>query len=672
MRFRPYALLVSLLLSACALPGGAAPTPQASAPTAAPAATAPAASAATSVPAPTAAPDTNATSAPAQPGTAANYERADCKFTKPDGIDVACGFLTVPENRAKGGTKTIRLHVGVFKSKSATPKPDPIVYLEGGPGGNALDNWAENIDRSFGPFLAERDIVIFDQRGTGHSEPSLACPEYTKEAFAQLDTQVSVNDSLQRYTGAIVACGQRLQQQGVDLSAYNSVESAADLAEMRVALGYKEWNVYGISYGTRLALTTMRDHPEGVRSVVIDSVVPLQSGETDTPANIDHAFTTFFQGCAKSPACNSAYPNLEATFYKLIDTLNAKPVMQEVNDPTDNKPYKVLLTGDAVLGGLIFSLYQTTIIPLMPRAIAAAANGSDYSLLARLDYFSTKQTEDISFGMFYAVRCNEEYPFETPEAFQTADDKFPRQRGLVDESSFVPICTAFNAGKAPAVENQPVTSDLPTLVLAGEYDPATPPDDSALAAKTLSKSFFFKFPGYGHGESIDGDCATDITQAFFEDPTTEPDSVCIANLNGPDFAVPEGPIKLKAFEDTETSVKGVVPDGWKKAGSGAYANSSGDAVILQFAAPRSQAETLSRLKQQFKLADDPKAAGDHTSSIGKWTLYTLDVQGEPAELALLESGGSTLVVLVASPKERQQELHDALFIPALDALQPLK
>ncbi|MBC8161942.1 MAG: alpha/beta fold hydrolase [Roseiflexaceae bacterium] len=670
MRFRPLAaVLIAALLSACN-PTPAENTPAPAEPTSAavqPTAADQQAADATAAPADA----TRLPDAPASAVASASFEQADCMFEAPEGREVECGYLTVPENRATGGDRTIRLAVGVFKSASTSPKPDPIVYLEGGPGGNALENWSEAFERVFGPFAEERDFIIFDQRGTGYSEPKLACQESIDLGYELLDKQVPLEESNQRSFEALAACNKRLAAEGVDFSAYNSLESAADLDALRDALGFEQWNVYGISYGTRLALTAMREHPEGIRSVVLDSVVPVESNESELPNGVATVFETFFAGCAADSACNEAYPNLEDTFYTLVDTLNAEPVMQQWTDSDDGKTYDVLLTGDSLIGALFFSLYQTTVIPLMPRAIASAAEGADYALLTQLAYLQTSQNKSFSIGMYYSVRCHEEVAFETPEQLSAADDEFPQLRGLFDMGTYTPVCGAWNAGAAPAVENQPVTSDLPTLVMSGEYDPVTPPADAKKVADTLERSFYVNFTGYGHGVSIDGDCAVGITTSFFEDPSAQPDVSCVDELAGPEFAVPEGPIALVPFEDATIGMQGVAPDGWEQSSPGTWVRGAGDAVLLQFSAPRAPADMLDFFTEQFKLSAAPEAAGEYRSQRYTWSLYTLNVDNQPGNLALVEDGGTTLVVLVVAPPIDSQELYDTLFIPALDAAQPL-
>ena len=243
--------------------------------------------------------------------TLPRVESASCWMELPEGVtegdNIDCGYLIVPEDRGDPSSPTIQLAYAVLYAPADVVKPDPVVYLAGGPGGNAvgeLDGWLDI------PYLQDRDLILLDQRGTGYSLPSLNCPEM--EQNEENATQV---------------CHDRLISEGVNLQAYNSAENAADVADLRIALGYDEWNLYGISYGTRLALTVMRDHPEGVRSVVIDSVYPPEiSSWEQYGQNTADEFNKLFQGCAADVQCSADYPNLEQAFYTTAEQLNAEPV----------------------------------------------------------------------------------------------------------------------------------------------------------------------------------------------------------------------------------------------------------------------------------------------------------------------------------------------------------
>ncbi|MCA9906963.1 MAG: alpha/beta fold hydrolase, partial [Anaerolineae bacterium] len=197
--------------------------------------------------------------------------------------------------------------------------------------------------------LANHELVIFDQRGTGYSEPSLACPESEELMLSTLDEDLDSEQSKGLLLQMVTACHDRLRGEGIDLAAYNSRENAADVDDLRRALGYDQWDLYGISYGTRLAQTVMRDFPDGVRSVVLDSTYPLSADLTvDTIANMDRAFDTFFAGCAANAACSEAYPDLENRFFALADTLNATPILVPVLHVFTGQQLEALVDGDTM------------------------------------------------------------------------------------------------------------------------------------------------------------------------------------------------------------------------------------------------------------------------------------------------------------------------------------
>ena len=176
------------------------------------------------------------------------FTETDCWFDLPG---VVCGYLTVPEDRGDPMGNQVELAVAIIESQSANPLPDPVIYLEGGPGGAALLGIESLLDH---PLLADRDLIMFDQRGTGFSVPSLNCYELEEDEGEN----------------AVQACRDRLLDEGVNLDAYNTAATAADVNDLRLALGYEQVNLLGVSYGTKAALTTLRDFPTVIRSVVVD------------------------------------------------------------------------------------------------------------------------------------------------------------------------------------------------------------------------------------------------------------------------------------------------------------------------------------------------------------------------------------------------------------------
>lgn len=286
------------------------------------------------------------------------FEEDDCPFYVPLEFPVECGYLHVPENRQDPDSPMIQLAVAIIRGDN--PAPEPIIYLEGGPGGSALTGffyWLES------PFTPDYDVILFDQRGIGYSTPRLECPITSEDTTYLEDAEI---------------CRELLEAEGIDLAMYTSANSAADLEDLRIALGYDQINVFGVSYGTRLALTYMRDFPGAIRSVILDSAYPPQvDGYEEQPINAINAFRALFNGCKVDSACNTAFPDLEKVFYQLVDSAN--------QDPLVNEDEELEWTGDDLVNVLFDSMYDTELIPYLPALIYKASKG-DTALLVDLEY----------------------------------------------------------------------------------------------------------------------------------------------------------------------------------------------------------------------------------------------------------------------------------------------
>lgn len=462
-------------------------------------------------------------------------EYVECWMELPEGIvegqNVDCGYVHVPEDRNNPDSPTIALAFLVMYAPGDVVQPDPVVYLSGGPGGNAvadLEGWLDI------PYLEDRNLILFDQRGTGYSEPSLNCPEIDN----------GDDDATQ-------ACRDRLISEGVNLQAYNSAENAADVADLRVALGYDEWNLYGISYGTRLALTVMRDYPEGIRSVIIDSVYPPEvDAYAEYGQNTVEVFDAFFAGCASDPQCNEAYPDLGLVFGDLVDQLNAEPAEYEGLDQETGERVDSSLSGDDLINRIFQIMYSSESIPFIPLVISQIAEGNylaldDLESGGAMNAIRLRQDEegDISDseGMNFSVECQEELAFSDEEVDVANVPAEPAwlYNNSVDfiRGSFAD-CQIWDVAPADPIEAEPVESDIPTLVAAGEFDPITPPKWAESAASYLPNSFYFLFPGGGHGVIDMHDCSQGIMQEFLDDPTVEPDGSCIDEVGAPEWALP--------------------------------------------------------------------------------------------------------------------------------------
>src|ERR671925_766212 len=289
--------------------------------------------------------------------------------------DARCGFLIVPENRARANGRTIRLTVGIVPAASPTPAPDPVVYLAGGPGGYPLGEAQPLIDAGFN---RDRDLILMGQRGTLYAppNPALTCPELDRAEKRGLRFPFDGSRYRRLNVSAARACYRRLAAAGVDLGASNTTENAADFADLRVALGIREWNVFGVSYGTNLAMTLMRQHPRGIRSVTLDSVEPPEVVTAGSFAsNAREGFQRLFRACEAQPQCWRRRPGIAQTFTKLVRQLEANPAVVRVKPPTGGSPVKVVLDGGRLVDWLIKVAFNTPQYRDVPAMIAELANG---------------------------------------------------------------------------------------------------------------------------------------------------------------------------------------------------------------------------------------------------------------------------------------------------------
>ena len=459
---------------------------------------------------------------------------------------VRCGYVAVPEDRSRPDGRMIKLAVAVFASTSPAPDPAPLVWLEGGPGGASIDQFALILATPAGRLAfrgkdlrADRDLVVFDQRGTGHSRPSLACPELRAAGNPASEARAGRPEGVGGVVQEAARCRDRLRADGVDLAAYTSSENAADVNDIRRALGRDQVNLYGTSYGTRLALTVMRDFPDIVRSAVLDAVVPPQADlYAGVFASAQRSLDLFFEGCAEDPRCGAAYPHLEEAFYELVARLNDNPLTVGA---TARGAVPTRLTGDGLLAVSFHLLYATPLYPLLPGMIYALRDGnpSTFALVAQ----QIRISELVSFGMHYSVQCGEEFPFHDPAAFdrgkQAARPVVVKALAPVLTDPLAVVCPIWGARPALPRENEPILSSVPTLLLAGDWDPVTPPAFAELAARTLPDSSVFIFPATGHVALIASDtCPYEIAWAFLRDPSTHPDGSCIDQMKGPAWVVP--------------------------------------------------------------------------------------------------------------------------------------
>lgn len=463
--------------------------------------------------------------APAEP----RFVEGDCKLPA-KGVEMRCGQVIVPERRDGRSTRTIALEVQIVLANRTPRQADPIVFLGGGPG-IILTDKAAAVSRAVG--LRDRDIVLLDQRGVGLSRPALTCAEPTR------DERLDGYESKAERRISLKACRDS-NAKVADLSAFSTAENAADVVDVARALGYPRWNILGVSYGTRLGLSVMRLKPAGLRAVVLDSPYPPEvNGFDDKPALFFEQLDRVLADCAAEQACNAAYPDLRNRLIARLSSLVTRPASAVLPSNHSRASREATVSARLALDNLRRAMYSHSALPRVPAALDALAKGRYATFFNRLDGSrdgSGDETNRVpggfAAGMQLSIQCNDEqgwskghrrpagnWPRKVFEAFEYAYDR--------------PDCAIWRVTSAPAALHARIRSDIPTLILAGAYDPVTPPALGEAALKGLPNGRLISFPGLGHGltETM---CGQIVLTQFIADPRASLDQSCVEGL-GRDF-----------------------------------------------------------------------------------------------------------------------------------------
>ncbi|WP_060181181.1 alpha/beta fold hydrolase, partial [Streptomyces sp. IMTB 1903] len=484
-------------------------------------------------------PGTPAPTGPATPATA-RFVPGPCPRT-PEPIEALatarCGYLEVPENRSRPGGRTIRLAAAVIPAASPKPAQDPVVFMSGGPGGETFDDIPYLVSSGLN---RDRDLIVMAQRGNLYDRPHLACPELDRFYAASVGLPSYTPRTERLMLDAVKRCRDRLTADGTDLSAYNSTENAADFADLRTALGIKQWNVYGHSYGSNLALTYLRLHPQGVRAVALDSIAPAQSVSLPFAwASAREGLANLYQACAAEPRCNSRYPDLERTLNEQVRKLDAHPLTLNVRPPRGADPVKVVLDG-----GALVNLLVAKAVPFkdVPAAIDELARGHPERFAEARAAGSVQVTGQTAHGLTNSVVCSEWVPDHTASDVLAAGRRaFPDwpdpvlaqapQLAFQDQ-----VCRLWNVPDRTAAQRAAPAAPVPTLFLNGTFDMKTGPSWARQTARTLPGSTTVQIPGIGHWTVPQSPCARKVLASFLTRPTA-PDTGCVADLTWEPFTI---------------------------------------------------------------------------------------------------------------------------------------
>jgi pimeloyl-ACP methyl ester carboxylesterase len=473
-----------------------------------------------------------------QGGELPRLESTPCWFKIPGNHIAACAYLYVAENRADPRSAELRLPVARLQTPSQRIADDPILFINGGPGGDAgldergIKDWWWYVDNT--AWMRKRDYILIDVRGTGLTKPNLNCPEMEDEGGGAADYGgfASWIDMMLRTSDA---CRDRLVGEGRQLAHYNSAAAAADIADYLAAAQIHSVNIYGASYGTRVAFSLLRDHPQRVRSMVLESVLPPDANLVlQQQTGFGEVVARIAEDCAADIACSRRYPDLEQRFRVRLDELNRKPVEIDVYNPRVRQRQSYEMSGGDVVDIIYNLLYGSEALRYMPTLLDAFSRGDRAMLQGWYqDYLSRSSGPDTSSeGVYYAFSCSEQVAYTDMRvaAAEAARYRTFNVDALIGLADYL-ICPRWPIPKAAPIERLPVRSDKPVLLLSGRLDPITPAAFGDRAAAYLSHAYHFVLPKAGHAPLTHSVCANDITEAFVDDPTHRPAASCLDAVN---------------------------------------------------------------------------------------------------------------------------------------------
>jgi len=431
-----------------------------------------------------------------------------------------CGSLDVPENPSEPEGRKITLNIAMAPATGKATEADPVFFFAGGPGQAASETWVM-LRGTLNKIRKNRDIVMIDQRGTGKSN-KLACES---EVAEDLNQEIDL-DLIRTETEKCLA------ELDGDPRFYTTTIAMGDYNRVREAMGYDLINIMGVSYGTRAAQVYLRQFPETVRTVTLDSVVPMQLslGQEHAPM-LDRSVRAVFEGCARDEACNSLFPRQAEELNLLFKQLRNEPQQITIINPVSGEPQEMHLSADTLAVAIRFLSYASETQALIPLLVHETLTSGDLSRLAsQAILVMTGLNEMLARGMELSVLCSEDYP-----SMDLSADYGDTLMGNLFLEVIELQCEVWPRGEVPENFHQPVVSELPVLLMSGERDPVTPPHYAEQTAETFPNSLNLVAPGQAHSV-MKNICLRDITTEFINKGAVENlDTACVEKIRPAPF-----------------------------------------------------------------------------------------------------------------------------------------
>ena len=425
-----------------------------------------------------------------------------------------CATLSVPLDYEDPDSTMLELFVARIPAQTAEPVPDPLVLINGGPGGSGVDLYLQTRS-AFEEIRRERDILLLDQRGTGRSLLGLDCA--LDERFA---LETATPDEVRAAVAACIAAFPN------DPRFFTTSVAVRDLDRLRETLGVDSWNIYGVSYGTRVGQHYLRRYPERVRTLILDGVVPAELPLGPAIArDAQSALDAIFARCAASESCAERFPDLPGQFAALRARFAVESIEVVANDPLTGAPESITLGESELVGVVRLMSYNDATAALLPLIVEQAYLGNFVPLAAQAELQIQALADSLGFAMHNSVVCTEDAPW-FPE--DLGPDASVPYLGTMVVDGLRAICDAWPAGVIDDDFHEPVASDRPVLLLSGEQDPVTPPANAErVIASGLTNARHVVGRAQGHGLAVVG-CVPELIAGFVEtaDPAA-PDAACL-------------------------------------------------------------------------------------------------------------------------------------------------
>jgi pimeloyl-ACP methyl ester carboxylesterase len=441
----------------------------------------------------------------------------ECRLEHPlrlASLAARCGVLQVPEDMSAPAGASIDLNIAVVPALNRRTTGAPLFLLAGGPGQGATGMYM-GLAAAFARVNRNHDIVLVDQRGTGRSAP-LSC-DYP-------DDWLATEEALPALRQSTVAC---LHKYGDRVRFYTTSAAVADLEAVRTALNLRSIDLYGVSYGTRVAELYMRRFPHSLHAVILDGVTyPEQAIGPETPLDAERALDLIVSRCRAAQDCATAYPELRQDLDELRQKYGPQKSTITIEDPNSGLPLDIEFNRSMLNAGLRFLSYSATQASLLPTLVHRAAQGALAPLAAQTVMTARQVGDQLASGMQNSVICSEDVPFfAAPDVQRAAVSR--TYQGADQLEAFQEICKLWPHGVVDADLHSPLRSEIPTLLLSGEADPVTPPADAERAARGLTRHRHLILSGEGHGQVATG-CVPKLMAEFLQDAAPEKlDATCL-------------------------------------------------------------------------------------------------------------------------------------------------